>query len=429
MSTQSITVELSEETIRSLTALGKPSDVLARLAHSAADGLGRTSHRRANSAGQREHTDASLRTERETADARDADKLAAIEHAADAVVRTARQRADQVVLTAREVADGERVPPSTPPNVDSVRLRARADDLVEAERSSADAVVEQERAERRGHLASAVTIERRTTDDDLTGERAKADTVLVDQREANTQMVNATIRAHEMADELRAVAEFRELFIGIVGHDLRNPLSSIVMAAGLLLQRGRLDDQDAWTAARIVSSSQRMTRLISRLLDLTRVRLGGGLPIEPVPTDLHEVCRNVVEEFEATIQLEVEGDMMGTWDGDRLAQVLSNLTGNAIEYARRGTAVMVKARAEGADVVVEVSNEGDPIPADVLPFIFEPFRRAKQREKSATGNLGLGLYIAKQIVLAHGGTLETHSADGMTVFVMRLPRQPPPPPG
>jgi signal transduction histidine kinase len=230
---------------------------------------------------------------------------------------------------------------------------------------------------------------------------------------------------NEVADSLnseRAVAEFREMFIGIVGHDLRNPLGSILMSAGRLLQRGHLDDQDAETAARIIRGSQRITRMITQLLDLTRARLGGGLSIEPKPIDLREVCQSVVEEFEATIQLEMEGDLTGTWDRDRLAQVLSNLAGNAIAYAVPGTMVTVKARANGAAVVVEVSNQGDPIPADVLPFIFEPFRRAQLRKAAAAGNLGLGLYIAHQIVLSHGGTLEAHSASGTTTFAMNLPR-------
>jgi signal transduction histidine kinase len=261
--------------------------------------------------------------------------------------------------------------------------------------------------------------------------------LIVDQREANARMVSATIRAHELADEadaakeraeetqraLRAVAEFREMFIGIVGHDLRAPLASIVVSAGTLLQRGRLDDNDAEAVARIIRSSQRMSRMIGQLLDLTQARLGGGLAIEPKPTDLREIFRDVLAEFEATIQLDAEGELTGTWDEDRLTQVVSNLTRNAIEYAAPGTAVVVKARADGTEAVVEISNQGEAIPADLVPFLFEPFRRARRREKAATGNLGLGLYIAKQIVLSHGGTLDVHSADGTTTFVMRLPRR------
>lgn len=257
-----------------------------------------------------------------------------------------------------------------------------------------------------------------------------------DQREANAQMVSATMRAHELTEEaesgreraeesqrqLHAVAEFREIFIGVVGHDLRGPLGSIVMSAGMLLQRGRLDDQDAASAARIIRSSQRMTRMIHQLLDLTQARFGGGLTIDRKPTDLREVLRNVVEEFEVTIQVDVEGDVTGPWDPDRLGQALFNLARNAIEYAAPGTAVVVKARADGDDLVVDVSNQGDAIAADLLPVIFEPFRRGRRGETSATGKLGLGLYFAHQIVLSHGGALDAHSAGGTTTFVMRLPR-------
>ena len=426
MTKQSITVELDDETIRCLATAGKPIDVLVRLACSAADGM-RDLHP------LRGQTDVSLRVERDNADARDAVTHDAVDGKADEVVRIARDRADHVVQTARDDADREHHPQSRTAEASSKRARS----VLEDERSNADAVLEEERTERRRSRADVVAVEREATNMDLTGERTNNDAMIVDLREANEQMVGATIRAQELAleadaakqraekseRELREVAEFRELFIGILGHDLRTPLASIVMAAAVLLQRGHLDEQDAKTVARIIRSNQRMTEMITQLLDLTRARLGGGLPIEPTPIDLREVLRNVVDEFEATIQLEVAGDLTGTWDQDRLAEVLSNLVGNAIEYAARGTAVIVKARADGADVVVETVNQGDPIPADVLPFIFEPFRRARQREKSATGSLGLGLYIAHQIVLSHGGTLNGNSADGTTTFVMRLPRR------
>jgi len=265
----------------------------------------------------------------------------------------------------------------------------------------------------------------------------KLNRITKDLREANEQLVCATIRAQELTDdteaarsrieesehELREVGEFRELFMGIVSHDLRNPLASIRMATNLLLQRGMLDPHTEKQIGLIVRSSQRMSRMISQLLDLTRARLGGGFPLQPKPTDLGEVCRTVVEEFAAAIHLEVEGDLTGTWDPDRLAEALSNIAGNAVEHATPGTVVVVKARAEAADVVVEIINQGEPIPGNVLPFIFEPFRRAKQQTVSATGNLGLGLYIAKQIVNAGGGTLVAYSDGGATTFSMRLPRQ------
>jgi signal transduction histidine kinase len=267
-------------------------------------------------------------------------------------------------------------------------------------------------------------------------ERTHLDTLISEQREANAEMVGATMRAQDLAleagvaqqraenseRELLEVAEFRELFIGILGHDLRNPLGAIVNSAAVLLQRGHLDEHDAATVARVIRNSQRMSRMITQLLDLTRARLGGGLPIERKPTDLRDVCRDVADEFDQSIQVAIEGDVTGNWDQDRLVEVVSNLVGNAIEYAAPGTAVVAKARADGDEVVIEICNQGDSIPPEVLPFIFEPFRRVRPREKSATGNLGLGLYIADQIVRSHGGTLTARCADGTTTFVIRLPR-------
>ena len=259
-----------------------------------------------------------------------------------------------------------------------------------------------------------------------------------DLREANQYMVRATIRAQELTEEvesalarseksereLRAVAEFREMFIGIVSHDLRNPLGTIALVADLLLQRGRLDEHDRDGVSRIVASCQRMGRMITQLLDFTRARLGGGFPSEPKPGDLRDICRGVVQEFGDSVRLEVEGDLSGTWDPDRLAEALSNIVGNAVEHALPGTPVVVKAYPDGGEVLVEISNRGSDIPADLLPVIFEPFRRGRG-DKSAAGNLGLGLYIARQIVAGSGGTLDARSVDGTTTFVMRLPRQAP----
>ncbi len=272
-----------------------------------------------------------------------------------------------------------------------------------------------------------------------------------DSREANQQMVQSTILAHERTDrahlatrqaedserELQVVGGFRELFIGIVGHDLRNPLASIRLSADLL--RGRLDGDGEAVLDRIVSSSQRMTRMIAQLLDLTRARLGGGFPLETRRVDLRDVCRAVLREFRVNgpdaadghsvggdangpVQLSVHGDLAGIWDADRLTEALSNIVGNAIEHRRPATPVTVDVSDRGDVVTIEVENQGESIPDDVLPSIFEPFRRANQHQRSATGNLGLGLYIAHQIVLSHGGTMGVRSDNGTTTFWMRLPR-------
>jgi signal transduction histidine kinase len=391
---QTITVELDDETIACLITLGNPAEALARLADSMADAVCHANAQR------RALTDESLRVERDKADTDVADEL----WAASELAQIARRGADKLVL--------------------------------EREQAKTAPVLAQERAARKADRSASMVVERAATDMGLSRERSDADLAHGDQREANEHMVNATMRAQELAAEadaararaersereLREVAEFREMFIGMLGHDLRNPLGSIVMAAGAMLQRGNLDTRDAETIARIIRASHRITRMITQLLDLTRARLGGGLPIEPTPVDLREICRNVIEELDAPIELEVEGDVTGAWDEGRVAEVLSNLMANAIDYATPGTQVIVKARADGPEVVVEITNQGDPIPADVLPFIFEPFRQGKPRAKLNTGNLGLGLYIAQQIVLAHRGTIAARSAGGTTTFELRLPR-------
>jgi signal transduction histidine kinase len=437
MAKRGITVELDDETIRHLAMLGHPAEVLARLASSAAEGA------RLPTQPPRDRTDVSLRVERDKADHRDAERRETVEEASDVAVRRSRRRADHAVQTARDDTDRTAQSQSTDSGASADRERSRADVALDKERSTGDEVLAHERAERRSHMTRALVVERGATDKNLAGERSSLDSLIDDQREANEQLVIATVRAQEAMDEadaakrraedsereLRTVAEFREMFIGILGHDLRNPISSILMAAAVLLRRGHLDGKDAETAARIIRSSQRVTRMIAQLLDLTRARLGGGLPVELAPTDLREVCRDVVEEFEVPVQLEVEGDVTGSWDRDRLAQVLSNLVGNAIGHGAPGVAVTVKARADGAEVVLEVSNQGDPIPGHVLPSIFQPFRGARSRADPASGNLGLGLglYIVHQTVVAHGGTIEAHSAATTTTFSIRLPRLPPPP--
>lgn len=419
---QRVTVELDDELVRELSVLGEPEQVLAQLAAAAAGGALRPPQPR------RTQTDASLRTERRQTDTHLAEDSNREDDRADDVVRVARDRADQVLQIAKDAA----LPASG-----AAAPRARA--VLENERAAADAVVEGERAGLRRQRAGVLAVERQITDRDLSGERVHADTTLVDLREANERMVSATIRAHELADEaaaartraeqtarqLQLVAEFRERFIGILGHDLRTPLSSITLCAGRLLHRGKLDVHDERAVGRIISSSQRMARMITQLLDLTRARLGGGLPLEAAAADLREICQQMVGEFEARIDLQLDGDLTGVWDADRLTEALANLTGNAIEYASPETRVAIAAYADGDQVVVEIANQGPPIAPELLPFLFEPFRRGKQHEKSRAGNLGLGLYIAKEIVVAHGGTLEARSEGGVTTFAMRLPRQAP----
>ncbi len=223
----------------------------------------------------------------------------------------------------------------------------------------------------------------------------------------------------------RQAAEFGDKLIGIVSHDLRNPLNAIFLSVTQLLHSEKLLAREQRTAARIAKSADRMKRMISDLLDLTRARIGGGIPIHRVPGDLRAVVRQGVEELEAawperTVQLRVEpGRYEGEWDADRLVQVVSNLGSNALQYSPPDTTVTFTLKDGGRTATLEVHNTGNPIPPEALPHLFDPFRRAS----SEGGGLGLGLYIVEQVVKGHGGRIEVTSTEAAgTVFRVVLPR-------
>jgi PAS domain S-box-containing protein len=228
--------------------------------------------------------------------------------------------------------------------------------------------------------------------------------------------------------ELKTRVDFEQKLIGIVSHDLRNPLSAIVMGASLLAAREDLDARATKSLVRIQTSADRATRMVKDLLDFTQARLGGGLKIEPTPTDLHRVTRAVVEEVEAAwpgrdLELRHEGDGAGDWDADRLAQVVQNLVTNALKYSPADSLVHVTTRAEDGEVSLCVANQGPPIPADKLSGIFEPLQRATAELDKAGRSVGLGLYIVKRIVDAHGGHIGVVStAEDGTRFTVQLPR-------
>ncbi len=220
--------------------------------------------------------------------------------------------------------------------------------------------------------------------------------------------------------EAQRTARFREHFVGIVSHDLRNPLTAILTSAQLLQRYGELPERQARVALRISSSADRMARMIDDLLDFARSRLGGGFPIQRRRMDLRQVCEQTVEELEfawtRSIPVEAQGDLWGSWDPDRIAQVISNLVGNALQHSQGD--VRVTLRGDGDSVVLDTWNGGPPIPAEVVPHLFEPGRR-----DARSSGLGLGLFIVQQIVLAHGGHMEVSSGAGGTVFRVALPRK------
>lgn len=230
-------------------------------------------------------------------------------------------------------------------------------------------------------------------------------------------------------ESLRRSEQFERQLIGIVSHDLRNPLNAVLMAAEMLLKRDELDDRTSRTVLRIKSSAERAARMIRDLLDFTQARLSGRLQVDLKPVDLHELARNVVEEMELAhpdrrIEASHEGDGAGEWDPDRLSQVLTNLLGNALKYSPAGTIVRLRTGAgEAGWMSIVVANEGIPIPANRLPALFEPLQRATDQVDKTTRSIGLGLYIVKHIVEAHGGSVAVRSTeqDG-TTFTVRLPR-------
>jgi signal transduction histidine kinase len=254
----------------------------------------------------------------------------------------------------------------------------------------------------------------------------------VKDREGHAVMVAAAVvditDLKRFEERLRQTAEFRERFLGIVSHDLRNPLSIITLSATLLLRQETLPERALRLAQRISLNAEQMARMIGDLLDLTRGRLGGGIPIAPAPCDLGSLGRRVVSELEVAhpareLRLEARGDLRGEWDQDRLAQLLGNLLRNAVEYSPEGTPITLALQGEGAQVRLEVRNQGEPIPEELQPGLFEPFRRGETRGSSSTSGLGLGLYIVQQIAAAHGGGVEVRSTrEEGTVFTVRLPR-------
>lgn len=224
--------------------------------------------------------------------------------------------------------------------------------------------------------------------------------------------------------QLRVEADFREQFMGMLAHDLRQPLNAIYMA-NETLARALADSPLARTAQLQARAAGRMRRMIAELLDFTRIRPETGMPIQRVTTDLAATALGIIEEMRAShagrhFDCQATGDCVGDWDPDRLAQVCTNLVCNALEHGDASAPVVVALDGSNAGfVAVSVSNVGKPIPPDVLSQLFLPFRRATS---SVRGGVGLGLYIVEQIVAAHGGSIEAFSDAAATRFVVRLPR-------
>jgi len=176
---------------------------------------------------------------------------------------------------------------------------------------------------------------------------------------------------------------------------------------------------------KIINSASLAVRIIDQLLDFTRSRLGGGIPIHPKHFDMNDICRQVIRDTELThperpLHLDVRGELTGVWDRDRIYQLLANLVGNAVQHGQPRSVIEVCIDGRDTEVVIEVANRGDPIPPTAQQFIFDAFRRGRTADSSRQG---LGLFIAQQIARSHGGSIAVTSSecDGM-IFCVRLPR-------
>jgi signal transduction histidine kinase len=223
-----------------------------------------------------------------------------------------------------------------------------------------------------------------------------------------------------------------DLFIGILGHDIRNPLGTILNSAEVLVRTGQLTDK---SAAPIRNAARRIKAIIEQVVDFTRAQSDGVMPIARKPGNLAEQLSKVVQEAQVghpqrTIRFEESGDFDGSWDEGRMGQLLSNLLGNALLYGHRASEVTVRLWSTPTQACFSVHNFGEPIPANERERIFRPLERGlKQYEgrpqREATG-LGLGLYICREIVRSHGGQLVLEStAEAGTTFTVELPRAQP----
>ncbi|MEA3193454.1 MAG: hypothetical protein QOD26_1787 [Betaproteobacteria bacterium] len=241
--------------------------------------------------------------------------------------------------------------------------------------------------------------------------------------------------AESIANYSDEVARSRDTFLAILGHDLRSPLSAIANSSLYLGSPGLLPGGAPLDAVRVINrGALRMSAMIRDLLEYTRTRLGRAIPISPQANSMEKICRIAFDEVRAAhperqFRFEASGNLEGLFDGERLEQVLSNLLNNAVQYGARSEPIILSAHGEADRITVQVKNYGRPIPPDQLQVIFNPLVQIPSgpadQDSDLSGSLGLGLYIAHEIVAMHGGKLLAESSDkGGTVFIAHLPRVP-----
>lgn len=325
-------------------------------------------------------------------------------------------------------------------------LKTSQDDLEQEEKSKGqapDTTAEATAAEMHGagRAVSGFTVEQMVAE-----YRALRASVLrlwtADQGELKSHQIEDLTRFNEAIDQSLAesVSEFnenvenaKEMFLAILGHDLRTPLGAIYTSAKFMLDLDELKEPHLTLTARIARSATRTTHMVGDLLDFTRSRLGGGIPVVRETINLAKVVHDVVDEISAanparSIDVDTRQAQVGEWDGARISQALTNLIVNAVEHSTPDSTVRVDIKGDDESVVIEIHNRGAVIPAANLDGLFNPMKVTAQKttRTGPTGSLGLGLYIAERIVHAHDGRVQVESSEEAgTTFTVHLPRHEP----
>lgn len=240
-------------------------------------------------------------------------------------------------------------------------------------------------------------------------------------------------QSESMARYAKLLRDAQSLFLAILGHDVRSPLGAVSMGSQVLLHDQTLPSKVLKVALRIFNSSKRVDEIVRDLLDFSTSHLGDGIPIDPYTVDTGKVCTDVVEEArtfhpDRQIELTIDGDVVGTWDGPRLAQAFSNLISNAIQHGEPDSPVYVTLVGNASGISFTVANDADVIPEQKLRALFDPvksfaIRPPSERTASRVQNLGLGLYVVKEIVKAHEGEVAASStAETGVKFTLTVPR-------
>ncbi|QXI26323.1 sensor histidine kinase [Pseudomonas vanderleydeniana] len=244
--------------------------------------------------------------------------------------------------------------------------------------------------------------------------------------EAIDQLLTESVSAYE-----EVLEQTRKRVLGIVGHDLRSPLGAILMSADLLNRTTDLDERAKDLSLQIATSVRRANHIVNDMLDLTRCNLGEGIAMNKQTVDLALICTQVIRELQAVhrevaIHVECqETPVVGQFDTSRIGQVFSNLISNAIQHGDQCKPIDVLLKQNAIETVFSVHNQGEPIPASVMPFLFNPderYSRYSDPERKSKAGLGLGLFIANEIVAGHGGHIKVKSTrSGGTLFQVLIP--------